>query len=269
MTIAVDFYIERRSWLHAVDPRVKFLLIVCAMVLLVLIKNLFLMFIGVGLALLLHVSAQIPRDKVFFLLRALLPVSLLMPAIWILFYPSGEAIFSLWALRVTPMAIVHGVTAALRINCMTLIVFSWLYTTDHPSTVRALVKLKLPFAWGLILSLSLRLIPNFQRAYRQVVDAQQARGLDLESARGYKWMRLQMPIFVAMVISSFRAGELLAKALEARAFGASGLTRTYYREIAFGRRDIIYAVILLLLTAVILWLYARFGFGRDPLQFFL
>ena len=84
-----------------------------------------------------------------------------------------------------------------------------------------MVKLKMPYEWGLVLALALRYIPTFQGAYTLISEAQQARGLEI-SGSGFKRVKLMMPIFVAMIISSLRASDQLARALEARGLGAPG-----------------------------------------------
>ena len=149
---------------------------------------------------------------------------------------------------------------------MAFVVFAWLYTTDHPSLVRSLVKLKVPLEWGLILSLALRYIPTFQSMYSLISEAQQARGLNLSEEKGHRRVRAMMPIFVAMVISSLRASDQLAKALESRAFGASGVQRTNLYEIEFRRVDYVFTAIILGAVSTVLFLHLRLGIGTHPVN---
>ena len=155
---------------------------------------------------------------------------------------------------------------ALRITTMAFVVFAWLYTTDHPAVVRSLVKLKVPYEWGLTLALALRYIPTFQGMYAVISEAQQARGLNISEGKGFKRVRALMPIFVAMIISAMRASDQLANALEARAFGASGVERTYLHDIHFRPLDWAYTVFILSVTVLLLYLNLRLGFGKHPLS---
>jgi len=134
--------------------------------------------------------------------------------------------------------------------------------------VRSLVKLGLPFEWGLVLALALRYIPTFQGTYTLIAQAQQARGLDISSGTGFKRVRAMMPIFVAMIISSLRASDQLAKALESRALGASGVRRTTLHDIHFRPVDYLLIGLLLTLTLGLMYLKLGYGFGSDPLNFF-
>ena len=265
MPVVTDLYEPRQSWLHRLDPRVKVLFVACAIVLLLIYNNLFLM-LGALLGLhLLHWSAGMPGHKIAFVWRALWPVSLMMVVLWTIFYPTGQPLVELWLLKITPLAMAQGSVLGLRILSMAMAVFVWLYTTDQPTLIRGLVKLKLPYEWGLTLSLALRYIPTFQGTYTLISEAQQARGLDI-SGSGFRRVRLMMPIFIAMIISSLRASEQLARALEARALGTPGVQRTARHDIHFRPLDYALMALILILTIGLLYLNLRYGFGELPVS---
>jgi hypothetical protein len=71
-----------------------------------------------------------------------------------------------------------------------------------------------------------------------------------------------MPIFVALIVSSFRASEQLARALEARGFNAPGVRRTAWIELRFRAADGLWLGLLLALTAAVLYLHLRLGSAR-------
>ena len=266
MPIVVDLYSHRQSWVHQVDPRVKLLFVASSLLLLLLVKNVFIMLIAFVLVHLLHWSAHIPRERFVFVWKTLLPVSLVMFSMWVIFYPTGDPIAQLWIVKITTIGVAQGLVLSLRILTMAFVVFAWLYTTDHPSLVRSLVKLRVPLEWGLILSLALRYIPTFQSTYALISEAQYARGLNISKEKGYRRVRAMMPIFVAMVISSLRASDQLAKALESRAFGASGVQRTNLYEIEFRPLDYVFTVIILGAAIILLFLNLRFGIGTHPVD---
>ena len=266
MPTTVDLYIPRQSWIHALDPRTKLLFVVCSILLLILFSHLGFM-LGFMLVLhLLHAWARIPAERVAFIWKTLLPIVVLICLIRVLFYPQGEPFFTFWIIKITPVALAQGLVLGARILSMALVVFVWLYTTDQPALIRGLVKLKLPYEWGLTLSLALRYIPTLQRTYTLISEAQQARGLDISGA-GFRRVKLMMPVFVAMIISSLRASEQLARALEARALGAPGVRRTTWRDIHFRPADYGFTALILLVTAGLLYLRLRYGIGAQPLGF--
>ena len=263
MPVVADLYVPRHSWAHALDPRVKLLFVASFIVLLLVFDSLLFMLATLILVHALHRSAMIPWEKLRFIWKALLPVCILVCVLWTLFYPSGTAILELWIIEITPLAMAKGAALALRILTMALVVFAWLYTTDQPSLVRSLVKLRMPYEWGLVLALALRYIPTFQSTYTQIAEAQQARGLEI-SGSGFKRVRRMMPIFVAMIISSLRASEQLARALEARAMGAPDVRRSTLRDIRFRSADYVLASCILIVTIALLYLNIRYGVGEHP-----
>src|SRR5581483_11365759 len=183
------------------------LLVIASLVLLLVIKNLFVMLSVLVVVHVVSVSAGIPMHKLLFIWKTLLPVSLLMTLLWIIFNPSGEPIFQLWFIQITPVSIAQGLVLGVRIITLGLIVALWLYTTDQSSIVQRLVKLGIPFEWGLVLALALRYIPFVYEAYRTISDAQQARGLNLSQSKGFRRARAMLPILISLIISSLRASD--------------------------------------------------------------
>jgi len=268
VSVAPDFYLAGPSWLHAADPRAKLLLLVLTVVLLLVFQNLWVMLAAWLLMLIVHRSAGVPKERIVFLLRALLPVTILMPLIWVIFYPAGEVIISIGFIDIHGESLAEGLTVALRIQAMTFAIFALLFTTDTDTLMQGLVRLKMPYSWGLMLSLALRYVPNFANSYSSVQQAQQARGLEYESTRGLKRVREMMPVLVPMIIGSFRSSEQMAIALEARGFGAPGVQRTYLNVIHMRAMDWAIVTVGLLAAVALLVLNIVYGFGSDLISIF-
>ncbi len=254
--------------MHAADPRSKLLLLVLTVVLLLVFQNLWVMLAAWLLMLIVHKTAKVPRDRIVFLLRALLPVTILMPVIWVIFYPAGEVIISIGFIDIHGESLAEGLTVALRIQAMTFAIFALLFTTDTDTLMQGLVRLKMPYSWGLMLSLALRYAPNFANSYLSIQQAQQARGLEYESSRGLKRVREMMPVLVPMIIGSFRSSEQMAIALEARGFGAPGVQRTYLNVIHMRAMDWAIVTIGLLAAGALLVVNIVYGFGSDLISIF-
>ena len=266
MPIIVDLYTPRQSWLHALDPRVKLLFVACFIFLLLFYNNLLFMAGVLTLLHIMYVSARIPRQKIVFIWKTLLPISLFMALLRIIFYPVGPLIAQIWLVQITPFAIAQGMVLGLRIITMAFVVFAWLYTTAQPVLVRSLVKLGAPYEWGLVLALALRYIPTFQGTYTLISEAQQARGLDISMGSGFKRVQVMMPIFVAMIITSLRSADQLGKALEARALGAPGILRSNLHDIHFQPADYVAAILIIAVTVGLVYLRLWFGIGIHPIN---
>lgn len=268
MTSVTDLYVARESWLHAADARVKLLMMAAGVLGLLLLQNLALYLGALVLILVMHASARIPAKRVVGVLRTILPIGALVAVLRAVFEPAG-AIWIQWGwLKLTWLGMAEGGVLALRLLTMGLVVFLWLYTTPPSDLIQSLVRLRVPYAWGLTLALAFRFLPVLQGSFESIIQAQQARGLDLSAAKGFQRVRLLMPVFVAMVISGFRTSDQLANALEARALGTSAASRTTWHPLRLGPMDWLLTVLTLGLTAAGVYLWAVFGFGAHPLTFF-
>ncbi len=244
----------------------KLLAVALGLILLLALNNLLLLGAGLLVALLLHASARIPAARLGRVLRTLLPISLLIFTLRVLFQPVGPAVWTWWIIRLTPLALAEGGVLVLRILTMAFVIFLWLYTTDSATVTASLTALGLPDAWSLTLALALRFMPAFQATYQRIADAQQARGLDLRGSRGLARVRRMMPILVALIITSLRASEQLATALEARAFGAPGTTRSARRTFQLRPLDWLVLAVAVSGAAGLLALRAALGFGATALN---
>ena len=269
MSFSFDLYVTRSSWLHRADPRVKLAFVVLGTVALLLFKNLWVMLATLVALHGLLLSAQVPHDRIAWVWRAMLPLNILISVLWVVFYPEGEPVlFRFWFIRVTALSVVRGVALALRLDAIAFLWFSWLFATDQTSLVRSLVKLGLPYEWGLVLALSLRYIPTFFGLFGVVTDAQQSRGLDLSQGQWLARLRAYLPILVAMIISALRTAEKLGMALEARALGLPGVQRTAFREIVFRSLDYVCLAAVVALFVTLTLLRWQYGFGVHPFYLF-
>jgi len=265
MSLAFDLYLPRPSWLHRLDPRVKIILLLAGTVVLLTQQNLFLCLAWVLANQLWFLSARTPLSKLRGVWLLMLPVSALVAVTWPLVYQEGGAVLAeFWRVKITSLSVAHGLALALRLNALAQIYFLLLFTTDQMTLVRGLVRLGLPFEWGLTLAIALRYIPAFFGAFQMIAEAQQARGLRLNQGGWLKRLRAYLPILVAMIIIALRTMDNLARALEARALGAVA-QRTSLKTLAFARRD--WMTLILGGLAAIILLYARvvLHFGAHPL----
>jgi energy-coupling factor transport system permease protein len=102
------------------------------------------------------------------------------------------------------------------------------------------------------MDLTMRYIPSFGRDFQLTLDAQRARGYELENLRGglVAQVRKMIPLIVPVTIHAIVASEDIIDAMDLRAFGVR--KRTWLEVLAYMRRDylLIGFGVLMLVTAL-------------------
>ena len=238
MSLPDSLYVAHDSWLHDTDPRVKLSFALLTTMALMTLGSLplFLIFLALCHAILL--SARIPLARFVWAWRLMAPITIMIPVLWPLFSQSaGPNLLQLGPLTVTWTDIWQGLAMAARVNAMAFAFFVWLFTTNQMDMVLSFVSVGVPYEWGLTVVIALRYVPSLHTAFGQVMDAQRARGLIIPQGNPLRAARAYVPALVPMLISALRTVENLSRALEARAYKASGRRRTIRRKLHFGLVD--------------------------------
>jgi energy-coupling factor transport system permease protein len=120
---------------------------------------------------------------------------------------------------------------------MVPVAITLIVTTNPSEFACSLNKIGVPYTVAYAVSLSLRYIPDVQKDYRRIADAQQARGIELtRKASWIKRLKSAAAILLPLVISSLDKIETISCAMELRGFGKYK-KRTWYRERPFSRLD--------------------------------
>src|SRR5204863_4715502 len=115
------------------------------------------------------------------------------------------------------------------------------------------------FAYAM--DLTMRFIPTFIRDFQLTVDAQRARGYELEKLSGgiIEQVRKLGPIFVPVVIHAIIGSEDIIDAMDLRAFGVGPRTWLDVLERNFKDRVLIAFGVLILIASIVL---SSVGFGK-------
>lgn len=110
--------------------------------------------------------------------------------------------------------------------------------TTHPSEFAAsLNKIGIPYKIAFSVSLALRYIPDIQRDFRIIAQAQQARGIDMSRNEKFlKRIKNATAIVFPLILSSLDRIDTISNAMELRAFGKKK-KRTWYSEKPFQMQD--------------------------------
>ncbi len=261
MSQRFDLYVARESWLHHLDPRTKLWAVLLACTVGLIYKHVFVL---AGLLILAHlalVSARIPADRIRWLWTRLAPLLIMILILQPLFSPGpGPDLVRLGPVRLTVSGILEGVSFALRAAALAFLAATLLLTTDPTQLVRGLVKLGLPYPWGLTVGLAIRYLPTTYGLFVTVSEAQQARGWIVGQGNLFQRARSYMPILVATIIAALRLSDNLGLALAARGLNYPA-RRTVLYDIRFRASDWLAVALVTLAFGGLVTLRFALGFG--------
>ena len=135
-----------------------------------------------------------------------------------------------------------------------------LMVTTHPSEFAAsLNRIGVPYTASYSVSLTLRYIPDVQRDYEVISQAQQARGLELsKKASFFKRLKRTVPLLLPLIFSSLDRIDMISRAMELRGFGKNK-KRGWYSAKPFCPADFASITISILLFAAGIWFTFRKG----------
>lgn len=120
--------------------------------------------------------------------------------------------------------------------------------------------LGLPDKFAYAMDLTMRFIPTFGRDFQMTMDAQRARGYELENLRGglVAQVRKLAPLIIPVTIHAIIGSEDIIDAMDLRAFGVG--PRTWLIKLQYRRRDrILIALGVIILIASIFLLFFDLG----------
>jgi energy-coupling factor transport system permease protein len=259
-----DLYLPRDSWLHRLDPRTKLWAVLLAALVGLLFKQIAML---AGLLVLAHLallSARIPLDRMRWLWARLAPLLVMILILQPFFTPSpGPYLLHLGPLHVAVSGILEGLSFALRAAALAFVVAVLLLTTDPVLLVRGLVKLGLPYPWGLTVGLAIRYLPTTYGLFVTVGEAQQARGWIVGEGNLVKRARSYLPILIATIIAALRLSDNLGMALAARGLGYPA-RRTALYDVQFVWADWLAVAFSTILFGALMVVRFRLGFGAGP-----
>lgn len=127
-------------------------------------------------------------------------------------------------------------------------------TTDPSELAASMTGVGLHYKASYSLALTLRYFPEVQREYRDISQAQQARGLEM-SKKAKLWDRFKraISIILPLILSTMDRIDTITNAMDLRGFGKNK-KRTWYRKRKFEKSDYIalgISIIILLCTVAV------------------
>ena len=258
--ITIGQHFPGNSLVHRFDPRLKLVLTVAYIVLLFAASNplgltLSILFLGV-----MYKVAKIPVKMIGKSLKPILPI-VLFTAVLNLFFVSGEGdpLVHFWFLTIYAEGVRYAVLMAVRVMALIAGTSLLTYTTSPIVLTDAIEQLLKPLGklhfpvheLAMMMSIALRFIPTLIEETDKIMNAQKARGAQLDTGKMTDRVKALVPVLIPLFISAFRRADELAMAMECRCY-RGGTGRTRLKVLRCEKHDYIDLAVCIACFAVIL-----------------
>ena len=190
-----------------------------------------------------------------FLLMNNLFVYLFSPEYGVDLYGSRTLLFTIAGrYTITAQQLFYHLNMTMKVVCVIPVALIFIACTDPSEFAASLASIGVSYRIGYSVSLALRYIPDIQREYHNISQAQQARGIDLSGKdKFFTRLKNSVAILLPLILSSLNRIETISNAMELRGFGKKK-KRTWYVQRKMERNDYItlfLAVAVLLFSLVV------------------
>jgi energy-coupling factor transport system permease protein len=237
------------SPIHNLDPRIKFIYVIAIFIAAILFSQiiplLLLFILQIPFVLLAKVQKQ--------WLRSLRGAAFLATFIFVInilstYFTSN---FSLTALNIENAA---SMTLRFVVLVESFSVFFLTTSPDHLGL--ALEQTRVPYEFAFAFTTAVRFVPVLAEEAQTIMDAQKARGLELEKGSLLKRIRNYIPVLIPLIVSAIRRSLELAEAMESRAWGATKKrTNLYLLKLHRGDAVLIAVTAAVLAVAIYAWFF--------------
>jgi len=236
------------SPIHNLDPRIKFVYVCSVFVTAILFGELIPLIALFLLPIPFVFLARVQKEW----LRSLRGAAFIASFIFIInlatsFFYSGYVLTT---------AIVEN-SAAMTLRFVVLVEsFSVFFLTTSPDHLGlALEQTRVPYEFAFAFTTAVRFVPVLAEEAQTIMDAQKARGLELEKGNILKRIRNYVPVLIPLIVSAIRRSLELAEAMESRAWGATE-KRTNLYALQLHRGD--FSLLAITIGVLVVAIYVRF-----------
>jgi energy-coupling factor transport system permease protein len=236
-------YYPGDTFIHRLDPRAKIVFMIIVSTSIFMVQKIYIAAFILLVMVFLWIVAKLPGSVLWGFMKILLPIIGFLFIVQAIFYPGttplikplipiGKGIG-----QVTLEGLLFAVLLALRLMAMIIMLPLVSFTTPVQSFALGMVKMGLPYKLAYTLTTALNLVPILQIETGVIVDAQKLRAMQtFEKGKIGEKMRAYPALVTPLVIGSMRRAQLMAVAMDSRAFGASK-SRTYLEDISMHFKD--------------------------------
>ncbi|MCL1965738.1 MAG: energy-coupling factor transporter transmembrane protein EcfT [Candidatus Bathyarchaeota archaeon] len=239
------------SPIHNLDPRIKFIYVIAIFICAILFPQMLPLIILFIIQLPFVFIAKVQKQWI----RSLRGAAFLAAFIFIInvlttfFYNNYTLTFT-------------NVESALAMTTRFIVLvesFSLFFLTTSPDHLGlAFEQSHMPYEFAFAFTTAVRFVPVMAEEAQTIMDAQKARGLELEKGNILKRIRNYIPILIPLIVSAIRRSMELAEAMESRAWGATKKrTNLYLLKLHKADYILISLTILLLIITIYTKLYVQ------------
>lgn len=190
-------------------------------------------------------SIRLPMKLVFwFSVLNLVMIYIFSPEQGVHIYGTRHIIWEgFWRYNLTWEQLLYLFNVGIKYLTTIPLAFIFILTTHPSEFASSLNKIGVSYKISYAISLALRYIPDIQEEYFTILQAQQARGIEIsKKASTVKRLKRSASIAIPLIFSSLERIEVIAQAMELRRFGKNN-KRTWYSYRPFHIADIIALII--------------------------
>ena len=203
-----------------------------------------------------------------FLLMNNLFVYLFSPEYGVDLYGSRTLLFTIAGrYTITAQQLFYHLNMTMKVVCVIPVALIFIACTDPSEFAASLASIGVSYRIGYSVSLALRYIPDMQREYHNISQAQQARGIDLSGKdKFFTRLKNSVAILLPLILSSLNRIETISNAMELRGFGKKK-KRTWYVQRKMERND--YITLFLSVAVLVFSMVVTFWDGNRYFNPFL
>lgn len=243
--VAFGQYFPGKSLIHRLDPRAKLIMMVAYLVIIFCTFN-YVSLAIVTLFTVFFIAISGVSPKFYFKSLKVIIFIVIITSLLNLFYGTGDPLWQWGVLKVTLNGINRAIFVTVRIICLILSSSCLTFTTSPTELTDAIERLMKPLnkihfpvhEIAMMMSLALRFVPTLLEETDKIMQAQKARGADMDSGNIIKRVKALIPILIPLFVSAFRRAYEIATAMECRCY-QGGRGRTRMKSIHMSKRDVI------------------------------
>lgn len=256
-------YFVADSFVHRLDPRAKLLLLIYLIVLIFVAGNVVSLLAVTVLTVFTMMFSGIPVRLYFKNIKVIIPIVIFTAILNMFYTKTGIPLLpEEWIIQIYTGGLLRAGYMAVRVLLLILASSVLTYTTTPNDLTDAIERLLKPLkliglgnavhTMSMMMTIALRFIPTLIEETDKIMNAQKARGADLESGGIVKKVKALLPILIPLLISAVRRAYELAEAMECRCYNG-GKGRQRMKQLHMSGRDYLaFLMATLCLAAVIL-----------------